>query len=185
MNRLVIALSLLASSLPAAHAATFSQLQPAQSAITFTFSQMGVAMEGRFKKFSSQLNFDPAQPATAKVAVDVDLASIDTGTEELDVEAIGKDWFNVKGFPVARFASSSVTSQGGGRYSVAGQLTIKGRSRNVTVPATFTSQGNLGTFTGAFTIRRGDFAIGEGSWSAFDTVANDVQVRFRIVAAGK
>lgn len=185
MNRFVAALALITLSLPAAHAATFGQLDPSRSTIDFSFSQMGVAMEGRFRKFSSQLSFDPARPATAKVAVDVDLASIDTGTQELDVEAVGKDWFNVKSFPSARFVSSSVTAQGGGRYSVAGQLTIKGRSRNVVVPATFASQGNLGTFTGTFTIRRGDFAVGEGSWSAFDIVANDVQVRFRLVAAGK
>jgi hypothetical protein len=35
---------------------------------------------------------------------------------------------------------------------------------------------------GRFTIRRGDFAIGEGAWSAFDVVANDVLVTFRITA---
>lgn len=185
MKRLVTAAALLACSLPAAHAATFSQLLPDRSAIEFKYSQMGVAMDGRFRKFSSQLSFDPTQPSAAKVAVDVDLASIDTGTAELDVEAIGKDWFNVKAFPVARFTAASVASQGGGRYAVTGQLTIKGRSRTVVVPATFASQAKLGTFTGTFTIRRGDFAIGAGSWSAFDVVANDVQVRFRLVASSK
>jgi polyisoprenoid-binding protein YceI len=74
---------------------------------------------------------------------------------------------------------------GGNRYSVAGKLTIKGRTRDVVVPATFTAQGATGVFAGSFTLRRGDFAIGEGAWSAFDVVANDVQVRFNIVAAGK
>ena len=74
---------------------------------------------------------------------------------------------------------------GGNRYSVVGKLTIKGRTRDVVVPATFTTQGATGVFAGSFTLRRGDFAIGEGAWSAFDVVANDVQVRFNIVAAGK
>ena len=64
-------------------------------------------------------------------------------------------------------------------------MSIKGRTQDVVVPATFTAQGNSGVFDGSFTIRRADVAIGEGSWAKFDIVANDVQVRFRITAAGK
>ena len=36
-----------------------------------------------------------------------------------------------------------------------------------------------------FSIRRGDFRIGEGAWSKFDIVANDVNMKFRITATGK
>ena len=38
---------------------------------------------------------------------------------------------------------------------------------------------------GSLTIRRGDFSIGEGPWAAFDIVANDIQIKFRIAASGK
>jgi len=185
MKRLLTALALATVLAPAAHAAVFAQVLPDKSSIEFSYSQMGVPMDGRFRKFSSQLSFDPAQPATAKVAIDVDLASIDTGTPELDTEAAGKDWFNLKSFPTARFVATSVKPLGGNRYSVAGKLTIKGRSKDVVVPATFTPQGTTGVFAGQFTIRRGDFAIGEGAWSAFDIVANDVIVKFRVTASGK
>ena len=184
MRRLLAALALAATVVPAAHAAVFSRVLPDKSSIEFSYSQMGVSMDGRFRRFSSQLSFDPAQPATARVAVDVDLASIDTGTPELDTEAAGKDWFNLKSFPTARFVATAVKPLGANRYSVAGKLTIKGRSRDVVVPATFTAQGSTGVFAGQFTIRRGDFAIGEGAWSAFDIVANDVTVMFRITATG-
>lgn len=185
MKRLLTALALATVLTPAAHAAVFTQVLPDKSSIEFSYSQMGVPMDGRFRKFSSQLSFDPAQPATAKVAIDVDLASIDTGTPELDTEAAGKDWFNLQSFPTARFVATSVKPLGGNRYSVAGKLAIKGRSKDVVVPATFTPQGTTGVFAGQFTIRRGDFAIGEGAWSAFDIVANDVTVKFRITASGK
>jgi polyisoprenoid-binding protein YceI len=160
-------------------------VQPDKSSIEFSYSQMGVPMDGRFRRFSSQLSFDPAQPAAAEVAIDVDLASIDTGAPELDTEAAGTDWFNLKSFPTARFVATGVKPLGGNRYSVAGKLTIKGRSQDVVVPATFAAQGNIGVFAGQFTIRRGDFAIGEGAWSAFDIVANDVTVKFRVTASAK
>jgi polyisoprenoid-binding protein YceI len=119
------------------------------------------------------------------VAVDVDLASIDTGTGELDSEAAGKPWFDTPAFPTARFVSDSVKPLGGNRYAVAGKLTIKGRTRDVMVPASFTPQGAAGVFDGSFTLKRGEFAIGEGAWAAFDVVANDVQVRFRITATAR
>ncbi|SBT10191.1 Polyisoprenoid-binding protein (fragment) [Candidatus Propionivibrio aalborgensis] len=71
---------------------------------------------------------------------------------------------------------------GGNRYEVAGQLTIKGRTQAVTAPATVSIQGNNASFDGAFVIRRADFTIGEGAWADFGTVANEVQIRFHILA---
>lgn len=169
----------------AAGAIEYNQVQAANSKIAFGYQQMGVKMDGRFKKFAAQLAFDPAKPTAAKAAFDVELASIDTGADESDQEVAGKTWFNTKAFPTARFVSTAVKPLGGNRYEVAGQLSIKGKTQDVVVPATFTAQGSTAAFDGAFTIRRGDFAIGEGAWAKFDTVANDVQIKFHITASGK
>ncbi len=166
-------------------AAEYTQVQPDKSAINFVYKQMGVAVDGKFKKFSSQLSFDPAKPTAAKATFDVELGSVDTGAPEGDDEVAGKPWFNTKVFPTAKFASSSVKALGGNKYEVAGQLSIKGKTQEVIVPATFTAQGKTGVFDGSFTIRRADFSIGEGSWAKFDIVANDVLIKFRITAASK
>jgi len=184
MKRIVLALAF-ASLIPAAHAVEYTQVQVDKSAVNFVYKQMGVAVDGKFRRFSSTLNFDPAKPAAAKATFDVDLASVDTGATEGDQEVAGKQWFNTKAFPTARFVSGSVKALGGNRYEVAGQLTIKGKTQDVVVPATFTAQGNAGVFDGSFTIRRADFTIGEGAWAKFDIVANDVQIKFRITAASK
>lgn len=182
MKRLALALSLSPALAPSAHAVEYTKVQADQSSITFGYTQMGVTMDGRFTDFSSQLSFDPAQPANAKATIAVPLAGIATGTAEGDAEVAGKSWFNTKAFPTARFESSSVTALGDNRYDVAGRLTIKGQTREVVVPASLTPQGSAGVFAGSFTIRRGDFSIGEGSWSTFDIVANDIQIRFKITA---
>lgn len=184
MKKIALALAF-ASLIPAAHAVEYTQVQPEKSAVTFVYKQMGVAVDGKFKKFSSQLNFDPAKPATAKATFDVELASVDTGAPEGDQEVAGKPWFNTKAFPTARFVSGSVKALGGNKYEVAGKLTIKGQTQDIIVPATFTAQGNTGVFDGGFTIRRADFTIGEGAWAKFDIVANDVQIKFRITASPK
>jgi polyisoprenoid-binding protein YceI len=183
MKRLAIAL---ACALPlVTQAVEFNQVQADRSAINFTYTQMGVAVDGKFKRFSSQFSFDPAKLAAAKATFDVELASVDTGAPEGDDEVATKPWFNTKAFPTARFVSSSVKALGGNKYEVTGQLAIKGKTHEVVVPATFTAQGNSGVFDGSFTIRRGDFSIGEGSWAKFDIVANEVQIKFRITATGK
>jgi polyisoprenoid-binding protein YceI len=184
MKRIILALAL-AALVPAAQAVEYSQVQPAKSTINFVYKQMGVAVDGSFKRFFSQIIFDPAKPTAAKATFDVELASVDTGAAEGDEEVAGKQWFNTKAFPTARFVSGNVKALGGNRYEVAGQLSIKGKTQAVVVPATFTPQGNSAVFDGAFTIRRADFSIGEGAWAKFDIVANDVQIKFRITASAK
>ena len=183
MKRLALALALATAF--SAQAVEYTQIQADKSAINFAYKQMGVSMDGKFRKFAAQLSFDPAKPAAAKASLDVDLASVDTGAQESDDEVAGKPWFNTKAFPTARFVSSSVKALGGNRYEVAGKLTIKGKTQDIVAPTTFTAQGNNGVFDGSFTIRRGDFSIGEGAWAAFDIVANDIQIKFRILATGK
>ena len=183
MKKIILALALATAF--SAQAVDYTQVQPDKSAINFTYKQMGVAVDGQFRKFASQLNFDPAKPTAAKATFEVELASVDTGAPEGDQEVAGKPWFNTKAFPTARFVSGTVKPLGGNKYEVAGQLTIKGKTQDVVVPATFTPQGNSGVFDGSFTIRRADFSIGEGSWAKFDIVANDVLIKFRITANSK
>ena len=185
MQRTAIALLSAFSLATAAHAVEYTQVQPEKSQITFAYQQMGVAMQGAFKKFSGQLRFDPAAPAAAKSTIEVELASVDTGSSEGDTEVATKTWFDTKAFPRARFESGSVKALGGNKYEVAGKLTIKGKTVDVVVPATFAAQGKTGVFEGRLTIRRGDFSIGDGAWKAFDIVANDVVIQFRLTAAAQ
>jgi len=168
-----------------AHAIEYNAVQPQQSTIQFVYKQMGVAVEGKFKKFNSQLSFDPAKPTAAKANLDIDLGSIDVGAPEGNQEVAGKPWFNTPAFPTARFVSGTVKALGGNRYEVAGKLTIKGKTVDVVVPATFAAQGKTGVFEGRLTIRRGYFSIGDGAWKAFDIVANDVVIQFRLTAAAQ
>ncbi len=183
MKKIILALALATAF--SAQAVEYTQVQPDKSAINFTYKQMGVAVDGKFRKFTSQLNFDPTKPTTAKATFEVELASVDTGAPEGDQEVAGKPWFNTRAFPIAKFVSGTVKPLGGNKVEVAGQLTIKGKTQDVVVPATFTPQGNTGVFDGNFTIRRADFSIGEGSWAKFDIVANDVVIKFRITANSK
>lgn len=168
-----------------ATAADIGAVQVDKSRIAFVSKQMGVAVDGDFKKFAVQMSFDPAKPETGRALIDIEMASIDAGSAEANEEVVGKNWFNVKQFPKASFASSSVKPLGGGRFEVAGKLTIRDKTRDATAPFTMTTQGANAQFDGSFTIKRADFGIGQGVWADFDTVANEVQIKFKFVAAAK
>ena len=181
MKRLVCIL-LLNSIAVAAHAVEYSVVQAEKSSIQFQSRQMGVTVAGKFPKFTAQLNFDPAKPEAAKVSMSIDVASIDAGSKDANDEVVGKQWFNARAFPAATFTSTSVKALGGGRYEVSGPLTIKGKSLPAVAPLVYKAAGASGVFSGTFTIKRLDYAIGEGPWADISTVANEVQINFIMVA---
>jgi polyisoprenoid-binding protein YceI len=159
----------------------FKQVQTSESAVTFDYKQMGVPLNGKFNKFSAQVSFDPAKPATVQARLDIEVASIDTGSAEGDDAVVGKLWFNAKSFPTASFVSTGLKSLGGNRYEATGKLSVKGKTLDIVAPVTFQTTGNRGVFDGSFTIKRLDYAIGEGEWTDLSTVANEIPVKFHIV----
>ncbi|WP_310451309.1 YceI family protein [Sulfuritalea sp.] len=167
---------------PAAHAIEFNQLQLNKSSLSFVSKQMNVPVEGQFKSFRSKLAYDPAKPAAAKAELEIDMASIDAGSKDANDEVAGKAWFNTKAFPVAKFVATSVKPLGGNRLEVAGKMSIKGKTLDLTTPVTVTQQGNAATFDGSLVLKRADYGIGDGIWADFGTVANEVQIKFRLVA---
>ncbi|MDO8208324.1 MAG: YceI family protein [Gallionella sp.] len=164
-----------------AQAVEYNQVQTNQSALTFAYKQMGVAMDGKFNKFSAQISFDPARLANAQARIDVSLASIDTGSADADEEVAGKLWFNAKTYPLASFVSSGVKQLAGNRYQATGKLSIKGKTLDIVAPVTFQSDGLKGLFDGSFNIKRTAFGIGTGEWADLGTVADDIQIMFHLV----
>jgi polyisoprenoid-binding protein YceI len=185
---LLSALSLpaMAQPKPAAPAAApaAAQLQMAGSEIAFVTRQMGVPVEGRFGKFSAQIALDPKKPETGRVALTIDTGSARFGSAETDAEVPKPVWLNVAKFPQASFQSTTIKALGGGRFEVAGQLSIKGSTQPVVVPVQLTQAGAASTATGSFTIKRLAFKVGEGEWADTSMVADEVQVRFKLALTG-
>ena len=177
MKHLTATLALSAIALSSAQAATYQAIVPEKSSITFAYKQMGVAMDGKFKKFNAQVSLDTARLDKAKGSIDIDLASIDTGSGEADQEVVGKSWFNVAAHPRASFVLKQIKPAGANQYEAIGQLSIKGQSRDITAPLKLSPQGAL---TGSFVLKRADFGIGEGMWAKFDVVANEITVHFNL-----
>lgn len=170
---------------PAAAPPRAALLQPASSEIAFTTRQTGVGVEGHFMRFDGQIALDPKAPDGGSVALTIDTGSARFGSAELDAEVPKTTWLDAAKFPQATFRSTAIRSTGPDRYDVAGRLSIKGTTRDIVVPVQLApGAGGTSTASGAFTVKRLEFRVGEGEWADVSMVANDVQVRFKLVLTG-
>lgn len=184
---LALAVALIGAAVPLAlaqPAAPLAQVVPAGSEVSFTTRQMGVPMEGRFSRFSARIALDPRKPATGQVSFTVDTASARFGVPDTDAEVGKPAWLSAAQFPQAVFQSTAIRAVGPGKFEVQGKLTLKGVSRELTVPVQLAQNGPQSTATAAFTLRRLDFRIGENEWADTSMVANDVNVRLRLQLTG-
>jgi polyisoprenoid-binding protein YceI len=166
----------------AASSAALADVDLSKSKVSATSKQMNVPTEGVFKKFAAQIKFDPAKAAQGSAQVSIDIASFDLGDKMYNDQVAGKDWFDAKTYPQATFMSSTIAPAGGNKYNVTGKLTIKGKAVTVTVPVTITQSGATQTFDGVLPIKRSVFDVGTGEWKDTSVVADDVQIKFHIVA---
>jgi polyisoprenoid-binding protein YceI len=153
-----------------------------KSEIRFVSKQMGINVEGTFRRWKANIVFLPGDLAHSKADFDIELASIDLASDEAESEARRASWFDTAKFPVAHFVSSSIKDVGGGKYEVAGKLSVKGVTRDAVVPIVLTKDASGNSVAeGSFTIKRLDYRIGDADWADPDTVANEVVVRVRMV----
>ncbi len=159
-------------------------LQSAGSEIAFTTRQMGVPVEGKFGKFSAQVMLDPKKPESGSVSFTIDTGSARFGSAELDAEVPKPTWLNVAKFPQASFQSTAIKATGPGKFDVAGKLTIKGATQNVVVPVQLQQVGATSAASGSFAIKRLAYKVGDGDWTDTSLLADEVQIRFKLVLTG-
>jgi len=123
VSRAALLAAALCISLPAAAQA----IDPARSSVAATFKQMGVPVEGTFRKVAGQVVYDRAAPEKSQARVEIDVASFDLGDAQYNAEVRKADWFDTARFPTATFASSAVRPLTADRFEASGKLTIKGR----------------------------------------------------------
>jgi len=136
---------------------------------------------GRSSGVDGTLQFDGDKVTAVQITADLTQLKSDKAPRDgqLRRQAIETDKF-----PNATFASTSIKAKGGGKFDVAGKLTVKGTSKDIVVPIALAQAGATTTATGAFSIKRNEFHIGEGEWTDTSQLADDVAVKFKITLTG-
>ncbi|MCM2250898.1 MAG: YceI family protein [Ramlibacter sp.] len=183
-RRAFLAAGLVLAAAPQWAAGPDASLVPGASRIDFVIRQMGVPVEGGFGAFQARVAFDPRHPEAGSVALEIDTASAGLGVPQVDVELPKPVWFDAARFPKALFQSSRIRRVGDGQFEVTGTLTLKGRSRELVVPVGIAQSAGQSVATGRVTIQRLAFGVGDGEWADTSLLADDVQVRIKLVLAG-
>jgi polyisoprenoid-binding protein YceI len=146
-----------------------------KSSVRFEYRAMGLKMDGRFKTFSARVNLNTARLDQAEATLTIDLASIDTGWRKIDQELMGQAWFHVAEHPTATFVLQAIKATASQQFEAVGRLEMKGLSREVRAPVKLSAPD---VFSGSIAFNRADYGIGQGWWSRFDIVANEIVVHF-------
>ena len=155
----------------------------ARSRLGFVGSQAGSPFEGRFSRWTAKISLDPANPASGKAVVEIDMASAATGDKQKDESLPQGDWFDAKAFPQARFEATSFRAKSGAAFEAVGSLSIRGLKKDVVLPFTLDITGPTAHAKGRLDLIRTDYGIGQGAWKAADMVALEVAVTIDLIAA--
>lgn len=142
------------------------------SAVTFRIKNLGIGTEGKFGGFKANISFDQNNLDKSSIEASVDARTLDSDNSMRDNHLKKEEYFDVEKYPEITLKSVSFDHQKNENYTGLFNVTIKGKTKRIKVPFTYTESGNSSSFKGNFTIGRSDFGIGGKSM----VLANDALV---------
>lgn len=146
------------------------QLDNSHTSLIFGVSHLGYSYTyGRFNKLEGGFQYDKQKPESAAFEIKIDASSVDTNEPKRDEHLRSPDFFDVKQFPEIVFRSTAIESvknvNGSQELMVAGEMTMHGVTRKLTLPVTVLGEGpgpygnyRCG-FTTSFRLKRSDFGM--------------------------
>ena len=135
------------------------QVDPTESTVRFAVKGT-VTVNGTFDKWNATMTFTSTDPRTGAVKVKIQTASVNTGSGMKDKELKGKDFFDVEQYPLATFRSTKVTETGPKSFTVIGDFTVRGVTKQETLTLTASGKGmGSGTIHGTMAFDRKDFGM--------------------------
>jgi polyisoprenoid-binding protein YceI len=110
------------------------QFDPFHTQVEFAAKHLGMmTVRGHFSEISSTGNIYPDQPEASSVEVTMQTASIRTHNETRDNDLRSSNFLEVDKYPTITFKSTKIEPAGKDRYTMDGDLTIKGNTRPLTM----------------------------------------------------
>ena len=179
--RLVFTLGVCLAAITAMPAVDSYKIDPITSSAIFRVRHFNVAyFYGRFNAIEGALQWDQANPAASNITVTIQAASIDSNNEKRTAHLINPDFFDAKQFPVLQFVSTSFKSVGATTYEVAGNYTMHGVTKPITIMVEKTGEAKdpkgvmrIG-FETTFKIKRSDYGMDK----MLENIGDEVTVTF-------
>lgn len=168
-------------------------LDPTHTIVLAQWNHMGFSNPSlNFANGHGQLVYDAANPSASSVQVTLPLSGITSFTPDFDTHLASGDFFDSAKFPEATFKSTSVTANGGNKFTVVGDLTIKGIAKPVTLDVTLNGAGahpmtkaqTIG-FDATGTVKRSDWGLDYATPVVSDEVTLRITTEASIAAGSE
>ncbi len=166
---------------PLAHAQSpIFEIEPQQSSIKF-YVKASVALTGTFDKWDATLKFTSPEVTSGVLDIEIQSASVDTGSGMKNNKLKGKDFFDVEQNPTISFKSTKFVQTGPNTFSVPGTFTIRGVSNPETVTLTVVDpKTDKSDVHGKMVFDRKDYGMHKGI--PFIKIADHVEVNIHLKA---
>jgi len=155
-------------------------ITPLQSSIKFDV-EASVAIKGTFDKWNASLTFTTPEVTTGVFEVDIQAATVDTGSSLKNSKLKGSDFFDVRNNPLITFKSTKVVETGPNTFELDGNFTIRGVTRPEKLTLVVSGKGTgSGEITGTMAFDRRNYGINSGI--PFIRIANRVEVTLALKA---
>jgi polyisoprenoid-binding protein YceI len=149
-------------------------ITPVQSSIKFDV-KASVAIGGTFDKWNATLTFASTDVTTGVLDVEIQAASVDTGSGMKDSKLKSSDFFDVVNNPLITFKSTKISQTGPNTFELDGNFTIRGVTRAEQLTLTVSGVGTgTGTINGTLYFDRKDYGMNSGI--PFIRIADRVEV---------
>ncbi len=126
------------TTLHSATAETKWTVDKAHSSVKFTVTHLVISeVEGSFKVFDGTMTHSKPDYSDAKINFTIDVSSINTDNEGRDKHLKSDDFFGAVSYPQIKFEGTAFTPQGGNKYKLTGNLTVKDVTKPVTWDVTY------------------------------------------------
>ena len=160
------------------------------SRVGFRTEQSGATVEGVFERFEAEIRFDADSLDMSKVAVTIDVASVNSESTDRDTAIRSAPLFDVETYPTARFEATRFVANGDSQFEAHGTLTLRDVTKDVVLPFTLEiaphPDGNgalQARAVGELSVLRLDYGVGQGVWTDTSVVPNEVGIFIDIVAS--
>ncbi len=110
------------------------KFDPYHTQVEFSAKHLGMmTVRGHFAELTATGDIDVEHPERSKVEATINTASIRTHNEQRDSDLRSSNFLEVEKYPTMTFKSTKIEPAGGDRYTLTGDLTIKGNTRPVTL----------------------------------------------------
>ena len=110
------------------------QIDPMHTQVEFAVKHFGMmTVRGHFRDVTATGDIDPTNPQASRLDVTIDVASLTTNNPQRDNDLRGSYFLELEQYPTVTFTSTRIESAGQDRYTLTGDLTIKGKTKPVTL----------------------------------------------------